>query len=150
TPCPGPFVFQMSSPTAAPEPDQTATFKLTGLLGNASYFVAVTAVDFSGNESPCSTVVGAAARSSISVTPTGALNFGGVGLGAFADQTLTVQNTVDGTVSGSVSVPAPFSVVSGSPFSLVGLNATQTVTVRFMPTSVATANANVAVTADSD
>jgi hypothetical protein len=64
------------------------------------------------------------------VSPAGALNFCGVALGAFADQTFTVQNTVGGTVSGAVSVPAPFSVVSGSPFNLVGLNATQTVMLK--------------------
>ncbi len=150
TPCPGPFVLQMSSPTSTPQANQSATFRLTGLQGGTTYFVAVTAVDFSGSESACSTEASAAARSSVSVSPAGPMNFGGVALGAFADQTFTVQNTVGGTVSGAVSVPAPFSVVSGSPFTLAGLNAAQTVTVRFKPTTVATANANVAVTADGD
>jgi hypothetical protein len=150
TPCPGPFVFQMASPTATPQANQSATFKLTGLKNGTTYFVAVTAVDFGGNESACSTAVAAAARSSFVVSPGGPMNFGGVALGAFADQTFTVQNIIGGTVSGAVSVPAPFSVVSGSPFNLVGLNATQTVTVRFRPTTVATATANVVITADGD
>ena len=150
TPCPGPFVFQMPSPTPAPQANQSTTFKLTGLKNGTTYFVAVTAVDLSGNESACSTAAAAAARSSFVVSPGGLMNFGGVALGAFADKTFTVQNIVGGTVSGTVSVPAPFSVVSGSPFNLVGLNATQTVTVRFRPTTVATATANVVVTADGD
>ena len=150
TPCPGPFVFQVSSPTPTPQPNQSATFKLTGLKNGTTYFVAVTAVDLSGNESSCSTAAAAAARGSFLVSPGGAMNFGGVALGAFADQTFTVQNIVGGTVSGAVSVPTPFSVVSGSPFNLVGLNATQTVTVRFRPTTAATATANVVITADGD
>src|SRR4029077_15679965 len=118
TPSPGSFAFQMPSPTPSPQPNQTATFKLTGLKNATTYFVAVTAVDLSGNESACSTAVAAAARSSFRVSPGGPMNFGGVALGAFADQTFTVQNILGGTVSGAVSVPAPFSVVSGSPFHL--------------------------------
>src|SRR5437667_108116 len=78
----------------------------------------------------------------------GTLNFGTVGLGSFADQTFTVQNTGGGTVSGTASAPAPFSVVSGSPFSLVGAGATQAVTVRFGPTLSATVSANVTFTAN--
>src|SRR5258705_5912861 len=54
TPCPGPFVFQMSSPTSTPQANQTATFKLTGLHGKTHYFVAVTAVDFKRNRDACS------------------------------------------------------------------------------------------------
>src|SRR5207245_5798037 len=85
-----------------------------------------------------------------SVSPTGTVNFGTVNLGSFADQTFTVQNTVGGTVSGAAAAAAPFSIVSGSPFSLVGLGTTQTVTVRFTPTTQATATTNVSFTADGD
>ena len=136
-PCPGPNFFQMASPTSAPQPNQTASFRLNGLHGNTNYFVSVTAVDFSGNESACSAAAGSGARSSISASLASPLNFGSVALGASADQSFTVQNVIGGTVSGSVSVPAPFSIVSGGSFNLVGVNATQTVTVRFKPTSVA-------------
>ena len=112
--------------------------------------MAVTAVDSGGNESACSPAASAIARSNFSVSPAGPVSFGSVNLGAFADQTFTVQNTTGGTVSGTVSVPAPFRVVSGSPFSLVGPNATQSVTVRFTPATIAMATANVTIAADGD
>src|SRR5262249_7327595 len=73
-PCPGPFVFQMSSATSTPQANQSATFRLTGLKGGTTYSVAITAVDFSGNESACSTTASAAARSSVVVSPAGAMN----------------------------------------------------------------------------
>jgi hypothetical protein len=56
----------------------------------------------------------------VSVSPTGTVNFGSVGVGDFTDRTLTVQTTRSGGVTGAVSVGAPFTVVSGSPFSLSG------------------------------
>jgi len=82
------------------------------------------------------------------VSPTGTLNFGTVNVASFADRTFTVQNTSGGTVAGTASTSAPFSVVSGSPFSLVGAGTTQEVTVRFNPTVAATASANVNFTAN--
>src|SRR3989475_2298723 len=150
TPCPGSSFVQVTSSTSSPPPNQTVTARLTGLTTGALYFVVVTAVDTGGMESACSSGARASARIGFAVSPTGTGNFGSVNLSTFADQTLTVQNTVGGTVSGTASVPAPFSIVSGSPFSLVGLNATQTVTVRFSPTSTATATANVNFAADVD
>jgi ASPM-SPD-2-Hydin domain-containing protein len=149
-PCPGPSFFQVTSSTSSPPANQIVTLRLTGLASGTRYFASVTAVNSDGDESPCSPAASAVARSSFSVSPSGSLNFGSVNVGAFASQTLTVHNTAGGTVSGTVSVPAPFSVVSGSPFNLVGLNATQVVTVRFRPTTTATATANVTITADGD
>src|SRR2546422_286034 len=150
TPCPGSSFVQVTSSTSSPPPNQTVTARLTGLTTGALYFVVVTAVGTGRMESACSSVASASARIGFAVSPTGTVNFGSVNLSTFADQTLTVQNTVGGTVSGTASVPAPFSIVSGSPFSLVGLNATQTVTVRFSPTSTATATANVSFAAGVD
>src|SRR6266404_1077596 len=106
TPCPGPSAFQVASVTSSPGVGQAVTFRMTGLASGTRYFVAVTAVDSSGNESACSPVANAVARSSLSVSPSGPVNFGGVNLGAFADQTFTVQNTAGGTISGTVSAPA--------------------------------------------
>jgi hypothetical protein len=150
TPCPGPSALQVASLTTSPGAGETVGFTLTRLTSGTRYFVSVTAVDSGANESACSPVANAVARSSFSMSPPGPVNFGSVGLGTFADQTITVQNTRGGTVTGTVSVPAPFSVVSGSPFSLGGLNATKTVTVRFRPTATATATANMTVAADGD
>src|SRR5437762_3309861 len=142
SPCSGSSFFQVASPTPSPSPNTTVSFRLTGLSAGTLYNVAVSAVDTSSNESACSTVASAAARIEFSVSPTGTVNFGTVNLGSFANQTFTVQNTIGGTVSGAAAAAAPFSIVSGSPFSLVGLGTTQTVTVRFTPTTPATATTN--------
>ncbi len=80
----------------------------------------------------------------ISVTP-GLQDFGTVTVGSFADRTFTVQNTGGGTLSGSASTSATFSIVSGSSYSLGG-GQSQPVTVRFSPTSVASFAGNVTFT----
>ncbi len=149
-PCPGSSLFQVASSTPSPPPSQTVTFRLTGLSTGTLYNVSVTAVDAGGNESACSTPASAAAQLELTVSPAGTLNFGSVNVGSFVDQTFTVQSTRSGTVSGTASTSAPFSIVSGSPFTLVGVGATQTVTVRFTPTTPATATTNVNFTADGD
>src|SRR3989454_3034277 len=143
-PCPGPSFFQVASPTPSPPDNQTVTFRITGLSTPPTlYNVSVTAVNTSGQESACATVASAVARIDFAVSPTGTMNFGSVRVGSSADQFFTVSNTGGGTVSGIVSTSAPFSIVSGSPFSLVGHGATQAVTARFTPTTSATATSNV-------
>src|SRR5262250_1099023 len=62
TSCPGPTFFQVASPTTNPQINDAVTFRLTGLLTAARYFVAVTAVDSDGFESACSPVASAVAR----------------------------------------------------------------------------------------
>ena len=148
SPCPGSSSVQVASPTSSPGPNQTTSFRLTGLTTGALYNVAVTAVDALGNQSACSSVASAVARPDFAVSPTGTVNFGSVNIGSFADQVFTVSNTGGGTVSGAASTSAPFSIVSGSPFTLGGVGATQTVTVRFTPTTTATASATVSFTAN--
>src|SRR5439155_765463 len=93
-------------------------------------------------------IASAVARADFAVSPTGTVNFGSVPLGSFADQTFTVSNTGGGTVSGSASVPAPYSIVSGSPFTLSGVGTTQVVKVRFTPTTTSTVSANITFTAN--
>src|SRR5439155_10396239 len=149
-PCPGGAFFQVISLTTSPAPGTAVSFRLKGLTSGSLYFVSVTAVDLSGSESACSPTASATAQVDYSVTPTGTLSFGNVNIGSFIDQTLTVQNTRGGTVSGTVTTSAPFSIVSGSPFSLGGAGATQTVTVRFTPVLGATATTNLTVIADGD
>ena len=148
--CPGASFVEVASPAPDPPDNQTVLSTLRGLSAGTLYNVSVTAVDASGNESDCSTPASASARIAFAAAPTGTVNFGTVNVGSFADQTFTVSNTVGGTISGGVSVSAPFSVVSGSPFSLAGLGATKPVTVRFTPTTSATATVNVSFTADGD
>src|SRR2546426_1150851 len=148
-PCPGPVFSQVASSTPNPPANQTVTLRLTGLSTGTLYYVSVTAVDTSGSESGCATVASAVAPIDFGVSPTTTVNFGSVNLGSFADQTFTVSNTGGGTVSGAASISAPFSVVSGSPFSLVGVGATQVVKVRFSPVVSATVSANVNFTANA-
>jgi hypothetical protein len=146
SPCPGPSFIAVTAPTSAPGPNQTATAMLTGLTIGASYFAAVTALDSSGAESACSALGSAVARTDLSVTPAGTVAFGNVNIGTTADQTLTVQNTGGGTVSGTVTTSTPFSVVSGGSFNLVGAGATATATVRFTPTVAAVTTSSVTFT----
>jgi len=150
TACPGGEYFQVASPTTSPELDQTVSVRLTGLTTGALYFVSITAANTSGDESPCSVSASAVAQVDFSVSPIDIASFGDVNVGSFADQVFTVQNTRGGTVSGSASVFPPFSIVSGSPFTLVGDGATQAVTVRFTPTASATVSTNANFTADGD
>lgn len=147
-PCPGPAFVPIASPTASPPPDQTINARLTGLVTDTRYYVAVSAVAAAGTESACTAPQSALARVDFSVGPSGLVNFGTVNVGGRLDQSFTVQNTGGGTVAGSVSTSfADFTVVSGSPFSLAGAGATQTVVVRFSPTIVAAETANVNFTA---
>jgi hypothetical protein len=135
----------VASPTRAPAANQTVSARLTGLTTGTLYYVSVTAVDASGNESHCLTPAHASVpRAGFSASPTGTVNFGTVKVGSLVDQKFTVQNTGGGTISGTAFTSSgPFTVVSGSSFTLTGVGATQTVTVRFKPTVVATATANV-------
>lgn len=147
TPCPGSSFFQVASPTSTPSPNQTMSARLTGLATGTRYYVSVSAVDTNGNQSACSSAADALARTDFGVSPAGTMNFGTVNLGTFSDRTFTVSNTGGGTISGAASVPAPFSIVSGSPFNLSGVGASQAVTVRFTPTTTATVSATIAFAA---
>src|SRR5438067_11803108 len=52
-PCPGSSFFQVASTTPSPPAGLAVTFRLTGLSAGALYYVSVTAVDTSNNESAC-------------------------------------------------------------------------------------------------
>src|SRR5437773_10464185 len=52
--CPGSIFFEVASPTSSPAPNTTMSFRLVGLAPGTRYYVSVTAVDLSGNESGCS------------------------------------------------------------------------------------------------
>ena len=80
----------------------------------------------------------------IAVTPS-SQNFGSIPVGTTADRAFSVQNAAGGTLSGSASVPAPYSIVSGGSYSL-GSGASQTVIVRYSPTSAGTHNQTVTFT----
>jgi subtilisin len=82
----------------------------------------------------------------LSVTPL-SQDFGTVPAGSTADRTFTVQNTGGGILTGTASATPPFSVVSGSTFHR-GPNSTQSVVVRFSPTTPGVFTANVTFTSN--
>jgi hypothetical protein len=147
--CPSGSFHAVSSPTTAPAAGQQVNNRLTGLVANTTYFARVTAVDRNGNESTCSGTASGVAHADINVTPTTSVSFGTVAAGGSVDRTFTVQNTSGASLSGSVSVGAPFRIVSGGSFTLAAA-ATQNVLVRFQPTTSGTFAGNVNVTAAGD
>jgi hypothetical protein len=149
-PCHASSSLQVASPTTSPTSGQIVSARLRGLVTGTRYYVGVSAVDSGGSESACSASSSAVAQSSYAVSPTTTVNFGSVNVGGFVDRAFTVSNTRGGTVSVTASASAPFSIVSGSSFTLGGLGASQTVTVRFTPTTSATASVNVSFSADGD
>jgi len=76
------------------------------------------------------------AGGSMAITPTN-LSFGSLAVGLTSERTFTVQNKGTGTLSGSASVTAPFSIISGSPYSLAP-GQTSIVTLQYSPTAPGT------------
>src|SRR3990170_120817 len=68
-PCPTASFWEVSSATAAPAPGTVVNFTLTGLVTGTVYFVQVTAMDTSGNESDCSAEAVAVARADPGTAP---------------------------------------------------------------------------------
>src|SRR5919204_3969998 len=90
-PCPGSSFVQVSAAAASPTANQSVVSKLTGLRTGTLYYVAVTAVDSSGNESPFSTPVqSGVAAIDFAVSPTGTIDFGNVTVTLSVDRTLTM------------------------------------------------------------
>jgi hypothetical protein len=65
------------------------------------------------------------------------LNFGTVLVGSTNDLTITVRNVGAGTLSGSASVSAPFSILGTASYSL-GSNQSRVITLRYVPTTART------------
>jgi subtilase family serine protease len=80
----------------------------------------------------------------LGVTPS-SRDFGSVLVGTTADLTFTVKNTGVGTLNGTATTSAPFSVTAGGAFSL-GPDQAQDVTVRFSPTTAGPASGTVSFT----
>jgi len=108
------------------------------------------------NDSPSSYVLADAIRLRwvravvpvLSVAPAGDVAFGTVLVGAQKElDAYTVTNAGEGTLSGTVSVPSPFSVVSGATFDLVA-GASQVVRVRFSPAAEADYSEDVSFTSN--
>jgi hypothetical protein len=147
--CPGGGFHAVSSSTSTPPAGQTVSSRVTGLTTSTTYFVRITAVDASGNESGCSAVASGVAHSDITVAPTTSVSFGSLAVGATTDRTFTVQNTSSSALTGTASVAAPYAIVAGGSFSL-SAGASQAVVVRFQPTAAGTFTGNVNFTANGD
>jgi len=84
----------------------------------------------------------------LSVTP-GALDFGKVTVDSMKNMDFTVQNTDNGTLTGTASATAPFSIVVGSSCSLTA-GQSQPVTVGFSPTRPGTFVSNATFTSNGE
>jgi hypothetical protein len=103
------------SPTSEGQFSGTVTISTNG--GSGSF-----AVSGTGEKGP-----------SVVVSPSG-ISFPDTPVGQNATNTFTIRNDGGGTLTGNVTAPAPFGIVSGGSFSL-GAGQSHTVTVRFSPTS---------------
>ena len=84
---------------------------------------------------------GSGTTPAITVSPS-LLDFGSVATNTNREMNFTVRNGGSGTLAGTATVSAPFSVIAGGTYSL-GANQSQTVTVRFSPTAVGSASRSV-------
>ncbi len=148
-PCPDASFDAVAALSSTPTIGESVAYQVPGLTAGVTYFAVVTAVDLSGNESSCSGAASGAARADLSVSPAGAVNLGSTTVGAAVDTTFTVQNTTGSSLTGTASVGAPFSVVSGGSFSLAP-SASRTVIVRLLSTTVGSFASNVNFTANGD
>lgn len=118
----------------------------SALLGAGANFSGVFATDYASNTRPASgawtigayQVGGSVAISGaeIAISPTN-LNFGILPAGATTNQTFTVSNIGSGTLTGTISVTAPYAVVSGGSYSL-NAGQSQPVTISYSPMVVGT------------
>jgi subtilisin-like proprotein convertase family protein len=97
-----------------------------------------------GTTNSLSATLTVVASPAIAVTPA-SLNFGSIQVGTTSNMTLYVTNTGVGTLAGSASVSAPFSIVSGGSYSL-GASQGQAVVVGYSPTVAGTNTASVSFT----
>jgi hypothetical protein len=69
-PCPGSATsLSVAATSPAPQVGDQATVHLSGLTAGLRYYVGITAVDLAGNESACSPILSAVARSDVAVPP---------------------------------------------------------------------------------
>jgi hypothetical protein len=148
-PCPDASFGAVASSTTAPTTGDTVAYQVSRLGAGVTYVALISAVDFSGNESGCAGPVSGVARADLGVSPAGTVNLGSTTVGTAVDATFTVQNATASSLTGTTSVGAPFSVVSGGSFSLAP-GASQAVIVRLLSSTVGTFASNVNFTANGD
>ena len=103
----------------------------TTAVADGAHTVGAVARDAAANTKTATVTVNVG-NNALVVTPTPSVDFGSVVVGATSDHTLSVMNTGPGTVTGSATATAPFTVVSGGAFTL-GHGVSSSVVVRFAP-----------------
>ena len=98
-----------------------------------------------GVSTAASASITVALPAAITVTPTTTVAFGSVAVNSSMTQSFTVQNSGSGTLTGTASATAPFSIASGGSYTLAA-GAQQTVTVRFSPTAAQSYTGSVSFT----
>jgi hypothetical protein len=139
----------VASSAPAPVTGEAVAYQIPGLAAGTTYVALITAVDSSGNESGCAGPVSGVAWADLDVSPGGVVNFGSTTVGTTTDASFTVKNATASRLTGSATVGAPFSVVSGGSFSLAP-GASQAVIVRLASTTAGTFASNVTFTANGD
>jgi hypothetical protein len=89
-------------------------------------------------------VTGGSTNPAVSVNP-GSLLFASIPVSSSATQSFTVQNAGGGTLTGTASVSAPFSIIGSASYSL-GSNATGTINVRYAPTQAGVNSGTISLT----
>jgi hypothetical protein len=84
----------------------------------------------------------------IAVTPP-SLDFGTVDVGASVSKTFTVKNVGSGRLTGQATTAAPYQIVSDKTYNLTA-NQSQTITVRFAPSSAGTFHNTINFSSDGD
>ena len=125
---------------------QTATNLATGSLPATTYYRAVVTSGACGSSNSTVATVIVTGGGQLSVSPS-SYNFGVVTNGTSKLFSFIVTNTGCGSLSGTVTGSAPFTVVSGSPFNLSGYSGT-TVGVSFAPVSEGVYTTNVIFTSN--
>ena len=146
--CPAESFQTLAASDSSPVSGETVAATLTQLTVGTTYWVRVSAVDTSGNESDCTTAVSAIARAEVDATPS-ALSFGSVTIGTASTLDFTVQNLGATNLTGTVTTAAPFSVAAGGVLDLAP-GAAQLVRVRFTPTAEQVFGGSVTFTTSGD
>ncbi|MHA3774164.1 fibronectin type III domain-containing protein [Verrucomicrobiota bacterium sgz303538] len=122
---------------------------ISGLTAGTTYHYRVQSTDAAGNTATSAdgTFSTAAQAGQLAAQPT-SLSFGQVTVGSTADLTLKVSNTGGTSISGTATVAAPFSIVSGGSYT-VAAGQSQAITVRYSPTAATTNSGTVALTGGS-
>jgi hypothetical protein len=146
--CPGAAFQTLASPSSSPGAGTVVPATLVQLTPGATYWVQVTAVDTSGNESACTPAVSGVAHRDVAVAPT-ALSFGSVPVGTTRNLDFIFHNLDASPLTGTAVTTTPFSIVAGGSLN-VAPGGSQVVSVGFTPIVAGVFAAGVTFTTSAD